>query len=80
VEKIAQNVAQQLVFLPKLMQNLFREKVAQKYGLTTTIFKQLPEVSSHPMGPNSPNLVTLNLRFSVCRGCLFYALNSDYFL
>jgi hypothetical protein len=44
------------------------EKVAQKYGLILQFSKKLPEVSKHPMGENSHNLVTLigNDHASVC--------------
>jgi hypothetical protein len=59
-EKISQNVAQ-----PILCQNsciaLTVEKIAPKYGLLTYVccFHKLPKVINHPMGENSPNLVTL---------------------
>jgi hypothetical protein len=44
-------------FLPKLTFNFFVEKSSPKIGTTTVIFKEL---LNHPIGKNSPNLVTLH--------------------
>jgi hypothetical protein len=35
------------------------EKVAQLFVLLLQILQKIPKVNSHPMGENSPNLVTL---------------------
>jgi hypothetical protein len=35
------------------------KKVAQKCALLLQFFKPLPKVNNHPLGENSPNLVTL---------------------
>jgi hypothetical protein len=37
------------------------EKSSQKMRATFLVFKTLPKVNNHPMGENSPNLVTLLL-------------------
>jgi hypothetical protein len=36
------------------------KKVAQKVGVLLKFSKRLPKVNNHPIGENSPNLVTLD--------------------
>jgi hypothetical protein len=56
-DKIAKNVAQ-----PIFCQNqyiTFMCKYSLKFRATSVFKKNLPKVNNHPMGENSPNLVTL---------------------
>jgi hypothetical protein len=41
------------------------KKVAKKYGLLLQFSEKIPKVNNHPLGENSPNLVTL-LQESEC--------------
>jgi hypothetical protein len=59
-EKIAQNVAQS-IFRKKIVRNFYREKRSPKIRATSVIIKKLPKVNNHPIGENSPNLVTLSV-------------------
>jgi hypothetical protein len=57
-EKIAQNVAQSFI-----CQNLYitlpDEKEVKNFGLQLKISRKLPKENNHPIGLNSPILVTL---------------------
>jgi hypothetical protein len=56
-EEMSQNVAK-----PIFSQKIFITSTAEKSILATfVIFEKLPKVINHPMGENSPNLVTLKL-------------------
>jgi hypothetical protein len=41
------------------MYNFYHGKSSLKLRAISVIFKKLPKVNNHPMGENSPNLVTL---------------------
>jgi hypothetical protein len=48
-------------FFPKLTHPFFRGKNGPKIWATSVIFQKLPKNNNHPIGKNSPNLVTLLL-------------------
>jgi hypothetical protein len=58
--KITQNVAQPDFWQNKCLTYTFPgEKSSPKIWATSIFIKKLPKINNHPMGENSPNLVTL---------------------
>jgi hypothetical protein len=57
VKKIAQNVAQPIVFINKYRN--FRKKVAQEFRPLLYFLTKQPKENNRPIGKNSPNLATL---------------------
>jgi hypothetical protein len=57
-ERIVQNVVEPIFWL-KLIRNLYLVKVAENLYYLCNFHKKLPIVNNHPIGENSPNLVTL---------------------
>jgi hypothetical protein len=57
------------------------KKVVQKFWLLLSFSKKLSKENTHPIGENSPNLVTLiameGMVASVCGGGGFFKENSD---
>jgi hypothetical protein len=68
-EKIAQNVAQ-LIFLSKLIHNIYLGKSGVKMWANSEIFKNLTKANNPTLGANSPNLVTLFCATSLRGHCL----------
>jgi hypothetical protein len=57
-EKVAQNVALS-IFCENYYTSATVEKIAQLFWLLLQFSQKLPNENSHPIGENSPNLVTL---------------------
>jgi hypothetical protein len=74
-ENVAQNDAQS-VFRDNRYVTFTVEKSGPFIGATFVIFSKLPKVNSHPIGENSPNLVTLVLvcYFACVVGVLVYVV------
>jgi hypothetical protein len=61
--KVAQNAAQSIICQKSCTRLVPWKKVAQLFVLLLPFSQKLPKENSHPMGKNSPNLVTLDATF-----------------